>query len=194
MTGDMRVKTPLAALRADSRQLHSHGVTKSDINFAQWHAEAAEDNTQIGTIVQASPGTNFPDYLYSYNPKTEPVTEDKNIIVITNTGLNIDDTVPLKRRPLSYVLSKLEENYPGVIINVCVVSFACSETKVDNHSVSESEERQLRRASKKGEKMDIGGGTRKRRKRYILRKNTKKNRNITKRKQTKKRIRLTRKK
>lgn len=190
MTGDMRVKTPLAALRADSRQLHSHGVTERDIRFAQWHAEATEDDTQIGTLVQASPGTNFPDYLYSYNPTTEPVTEDKNIIVITNTGVNIDDMVPLRRRPLSYVLSKLEEKYPDLIINVCVISFACSTTKLDDHSVSESEERRLRR----GSKMDIGGGTRKRRKRYTLRKNTRKNRNITNRKQTKKRIRLTRKK
>ena len=175
MTGSIG-KLPLAALRADSRQFFPHGLTERDIMFAQWYSEANEHDSQVGSITEAEPGTMFPDYLYTYNPKTESVTEDSNIIVIMNTGENLDDAMPLRKRPLSYVLGKLEEKYPGVKINVCVVSFACSTTKVNRHSVSERYARLLNRTARKdpGEMEKLGGRTRKKRRhRYTRRKQRK---------------------
>ena len=176
MSGDSRTNVPLASLRYDSRQLHSHGVTERDINYTQWYKQAHE----IGTITQGQPRTIFPDYMYSYNPKRDLVTYDNNIIVIANTGENIDEVEPLLKRPLSYVLAKLEEKYPGVIINVCVVSFACTSLKVDGRSVDESVERLFNRnAEKDPGEMKRGGRTRKkRRKRRTLRKKKKLYKNI----------------
>jgi hypothetical protein len=161
MSGDSRTNVPLAALHYDSRQLHSHGVTERDINFMQWYKQSNE----ISTISKGNPGTEFPDYMYSYSPKRDLVTNNNNIIVITNTGEHIDEVEPLLKRPLSYVLAKLEEKYPGVIINVCVVSFACTSLTVDRHSVSDPEKRLLYRnaAKKESGEMEIGGRTRKNR-------------------------------
>ena len=194
LTGNSRTNVPLAALHFDTRQLHSHGVTERDINFAQWHTQAnaignsknqLPDNSRIGAITQGHPGSIFPDYMYSYNPKKESVTYDSNIIVIMNTGENIDEVEPLRKRPLSYVLAKLEEKYPGAIINVCVVSFACSSLKVNQRSVSESTERLLYRNAAKasGENMEFGGRTRnKRRKRNTRKKHRKQRRHTRKQK------------
>jgi hypothetical protein len=112
--------------------------------------------------------------MYSYSPKRDLVTDDNNIIVIANTGENIDEAEPLRVRPLSYVLAKLEQRFPGVIINVCVVSFTCSSLKVDRHSVSESEERLLNRNT---DKRGFGGRTRnKKRKHNNTRKKRRKHR------------------